>query len=293
MIQKKVITLLICCVIGVTLVARENELVEQVKIGNFAVDGTMQPVPFLGFGENIISQYEALGGVGPSWLVGPTQKFVDVSPYMLYGVRNDFSIMLGFPTAVSYKHDNDHSAGFSDLFVQLEYAFFETQTSVASNEFTVVGSVFLPTGNECKAPALGLGSPSFFLGVTASHLDPDWYYYISSGVYLRTKRDDHIKFGNRFVYEAGFGRNIAYSPEKWMLMCMFEFVGLYEQKTKAYGISDKNSGSNQIFFASSLWFSTQKWILQGGIAPLITQHFFGIQPKYSFFAGFSVCYRFT
>lgn len=279
--------------ICVTIVARENEIVEQVKVGNLAVDGTMQPVPFIGFGENIISKYDMLGNVFPSWLFGKEQKFVDIFPYILYGIRDDLSVILGFPTAVSYKQGDHHSSGSSDLVVQLEYAFHETQTKVATNELTVVASVFLPTGNECKIPPTGLGSPSFFLGVTASHLATEWYCYTSYGVSLRTQRDDNTKIGKRFIYEAGFGKNIAYSPDKWMLMWMVEIVGIYDQKSKINGITDENSGSNQILIGPSLWFSSQRFLIQGGIAPVVSQHFFGVQPKSSFFAGFSASYRFT
>ncbi len=271
--------------------ARENETIEQVKIGNLAVDGTMQPVPFIGFGENIISKHETLGSVFPSWLSGKNQTFVDIVSDVLYGIRDDLSIILGFPTAVSYRQEDNHSSGFSDLLIQFEYAFYETQTKASTNELTVVASVFLPTGNECKTPPIGSGSPTFFLGVTASHLDTEWYCYTSYGVFLRTQRDDNIKIGNRFVYEGGFGKNIAYSSDKWMLMWMVEIAGIYNQKSKINGVVDKDSGSNQILIGPSLWFSTQRWIIQGGIAPIVSQHSF--EPKDSFFAAFSVSYRFT
>ena len=165
----------------------------------------MQVFPFLGFGENIIEQGDALIGVFPSWIVGENQRFAEILPSLLYGVRDDFSILWGFPTALSYKEEGNHSSGFSDLFVQFEYAFYAKQKKTWTNEFTIVASVFLPTGNECKIPATGLGSPNFFLGVTTSHLSVEWYFYLSGGGFFATHYDNN-KIGNRFIYEFGFGK---------------------------------------------------------------------------------------
>lgn len=274
------------------LFARESDNEEQLKIGNFAVEGTMQVFPFLGFGENIIEQGDALIGVFPTWLVGEKQRFAEIIPSLLYGVRDDFSILWGFPTALSYKEEEHHSSGSADLFVQFEYAFYAKQKKTWTDELTIVASVFLPSGNECKVPATGLGSPNFFLGLTASHLSVEWYFYISGGGFFAPRYNNN-KNGNRFIYEFGFGKNIAYNPDKWTMMWLVEFAGTYAQKSSFNGVFDNNTGFNRIFFGPSIFLSTQRIILQAGIAPVIFQHLFGEQLKTSFFTGISLSYKFN
>lgn len=273
--------------------ARESDVVEQLKIGNLAVSGTMQPVPFLGFGENIIDRCDTLGCVFPNWTIGKDEKLTEIVPSILYGVTNHFSILLEFPTAISNKQEDCHSSGSSDLTLQFEYAYYLKQKETWFNELTVVASLILPTGNECKKPPTGLGSPNFFLGLTASHLAIEWYFYASAGAFFATPQDNHTKIGNRFLYEFGFGKNIAYSEDKWILMWMVEFAGLYTQKSKVRGVTDQNSGSNRILLGPSLWFSTQRIIIQTGIAPVILHHRSGEQSKTSFFAGISACCKFN
>lgn len=294
MTNLKRINKLICGIsIFLTINPRESDNIEQLKIGNFAVSGTMQPVPFLGFGENIIDRYDTLGCLFPSFTVGKNESFSDITPYILYGVSDYFSVLLGFPTALRYKQEDCRSSGSSDALLQFEYAYYIKQKETWTNELTIVASLILPTGNECKTPSTGLGSTNFFLGLTASHLSTEWYLYGSGGVFLATPYDNNTKVGNRFLYELGLGKNIAYSKDNWILLWMIEFVGLYAQKSRIRGIINNDSGSNRLLLGPSLWFSTQRIIIQGGIAPVISHHRSGKQSKTSFFAGISVCAKFN
>lgn len=290
---KKVIFVAFIFFIYYTTVGRESDNIKQLKIGNFAVSGTMQPVPFLGFGENIIDRCDTLGCLFANWTVGKNEHFADIVPYILYGVSDDFSILLGFPTALHYKQEDCHSSGSSDLLLQFEYAYYINQKEKWTNELTIVASIILPTGNECKTPPTGLGSPNFFLGLTASHLSIEWYFYASGGAFFATPYNNNTKVGNRFLYECGLGKNIAYSEDNWMFMWMVELAGVYAQKSKIRGMINNDSGSNRILLGPSLWFSTQRIIIQGGIAPVILHHRSGEQSKTSFFAGISVCGKFN
>src|SRR5205085_12307482 len=136
-----------------------------------------------------------------------------------------------------------------------------------------------PTGNYSKNPSTGFGSPSFLLGVTAYRLATEWYWYTSYGALLTTRHGNDSKGANHFLYQAGFGKNIAYATDKWTLMWELEFSGIYEQKKKIHGEVDQDSGGNTIFFGPSLWFSTQRIFLLASVAPVIYEHLFGEQIK--------------
>jgi len=282
----------VCIGTSLVLHARESdEGIQQLKVGNFAVHGTMQPGPLLGFGQNIIDQYNTLAIVYPNWLLGPHKSFTEVFPYIVYGLRDDLSILLGFPTAARFKADGFHSSGSEDIIVQLEYALYARHMETVTNQVTLVTAMFFPSGNDCKNPPTGFGSPSFFLGITAERLTTTWLFYTSYGALLTTKHDAN-KSGNQFFYQAGFGKNIAYSPHKWILTWMLEMNGWYEQKSKLNGIIEQNSGFNLIMVGPSLWFSTERFALQVGVAPIVTQHLFGKQPKNSVFTSFLIAWRF-
>jgi hypothetical protein len=291
-ITSRVVMIFLYCIMTCILHARESdERVKQRKIGNFAVTGTMQPGPSLGFGQNIINKCDALALVYPNWLLGPNKNFNEVLPYIVYGMRDDLSILLGFPTAVRFKSDGHRTSGSEDIIVQLEYAFYIRHMETVTNQMTLVASFLFPAGNDCINPPTGFGSPSFFLGVTAEHLATEWYYYTSYGALLTTKNDTN-KAGNQFFYQAGFGKNIAYSPNRWILTWMVELNGWYEQKRKLNGIVDQNSGFNIIMIGPSLWFSTERLIIQGGVAPIVAQHLFGMQSRISAFASITIGWRF-
>ena len=275
-LPKKALFFSIAMVHGI-IIGKESgdDEVNQVKVGNFAVRGSMQPGPMLGFGQNIVDQYDTLGILYSLINLGNGFNFTHVAPEILYGVRDDLSILLALPIAAKFKHDGHSSSGLSDLVVQMEYAPYAQHEPTYTNQVSLVGAVSLPTGNECKNPPVGFGSPSIFLGFVAEHLATEWYAYTSYGGLITTKNDDGTKSGNQFLYQGGFGKNITYSPNKWILMWMVELSGLYQQKTKVNGCPDDNSGSNSIIVGPSLWFSTNRFILEVGAAPYVYQNLFG------------------
>jgi len=286
-------TLYVSIIICTSIVARESdEEVHQLRVGNFAVPGSMQPGPLLGFGQNIIDQFDTLAVVYPIMIFGERQHFIDIAPEVLYGVRDDLSLILAFPTAVSFKYDGHHSSGSLDTIVQLEYAPYSQHKPTETNQISFVGSMIFPTGNECKQPATGFGSLSFFLGAVGVHLATEWYGYTSFGVLFPTK-SDNVKPGNHIIYQAGVGKNIAYRAEKWTLMWMLELSGIYNQKTKVNGIKDPNSGSNTVIMGPALWFSTDRFLLEAGIAPVISEHVFGDQFKTRVNASIYTGWRFN
>ncbi len=215
---KKLFFLCVITVVG-SLYSRESDKHEvgQMKIGNLALPGSQQPGPLVGFGQNIVDRYDLQMFVFVGFLKGHRKNFTEVGPSIVYGIRDNLSLFIELPIAASFTLNGQHSSGQEDLLIQLEYAFYTYETETCTDELTLVTSFSLPSGNDCKEPETGFGSPSFFLGATASHLATDWYYYVSPGVLLTTKYGNNTKSGNQFFYQAGFGRNIAYCPDKWIL----------------------------------------------------------------------------
>jgi hypothetical protein len=60
---------------------------------------------------------------------------------------------------------------------------------------------------------------------------------------------------------------------------MIEFDGSYAEKDKIQGKTDPNSGGNVIFIVPSIWLSSKRWILQGGIGLPLLQNLNGHQDK--------------
>ena len=146
------------------------------------------------------------------------------------------------------------------------------------NQATVVGALVLPFGSFRKLPPTGFGSPSIFLGLTASHNAIEWYLFGSPGVLITTPHHG-TKFGNLFFYQTGFGRNITYVPKELIFMWMIELFGIYRQRDKINYAINPNSGSHIFSIGPSLWLSTQRVILQAGASFPLYQHFNGNQKE--------------
>jgi hypothetical protein len=265
------------------LIAKENEnwFVDKIKqphVGNFALPVSQQPGPLIAFGQNMpdkgVLQFFLLGNN----VKGTQRSFSEIVPSILYGITDRFSLFVEVPVIIKFKEEQFTSHGISDLIVQFEGVTFIQETEIAVNEVTLVGNITLPSGSFNKVPATGFGSPTFFLGFTAGHTGKSWYYFTSMGGVITT-RHKNVKFGNQFLYQFGLGRNIAYKADKWILNWLVELDGLYAQRSLLSNVVQRNSGGNSLLLGPSLWFSTQNFIIQGGISGFITQHLSGVQLK--------------
>jgi hypothetical protein len=272
---------------------KEKDTVQQVKIGNLALPGSQQPGPLLGIGQNVIDKKDLQAFIYPGWFLGKQKNFTEIIPSILYGIRDDLSIFIELPLAQHFSLDGQHSSGAEDIIAQLEYAPYTYESTTATNAITIITSILFPTGKDKKNPPTGFGSPSFILGFTASHLATKWYCFTSYAALLTTKHNHNTKSGNEFIYQAGFGRNIAYRSDRWILTGILELNGIYTQKRKINGIVDQDSGGNVIMFGPSLWFSTQHFIAQVGVAPIVSQHLFGNQLKNSVFIACNFGWKFN
>lgn len=254
-----------------SIYAREENEVQHVVEGNLALPTSQQPSPLFAFGQNMVGKgtMQLLGTV--DYACGKNKNLVEVIPAILYGVSDTLSLFFNAPTAAYFELNGARSSGIEDIFLQAEYAFYNSDHGRYANQATVVGALFFPTGSFKKNPATGVGAPSFFLGTTISHEAVDWYTFLSAGVFLPTKHQQG-QVNERFFYQGGVGRNLGYVSQKWLLTLMLEFTATYSKKARIAGqVVPGDEGGNRCWLGPSIWFATQKFILQAGIIAPFTQ----------------------
>lgn len=257
---------------------KKDKKEEPLKVGNFTLPTSQQPGPLVSFGENIVDKNQTQLFLFADDYSGVKKHTIDIIPAILYGVTDDVSVFFNVPIAASYKENKSRSSGLEDIFLQLEYAFYTNKTSNLVDQATLVANATFPTGSMRKQPPTGFGSSSFFLGATFNRMYTDWFGFTSHGVVLTTS-DGSTKFGNEFLYQAGFGRNILYIDSELIFAWMIEADGQYTEKNKINGIIDSHSGGNVVYVTPSLWLSSKKLIAQLGFGLPATQHLFGNQKR--------------
>ena len=260
-------------------------------IGNFALPPSQQPGPLVGFGQNIIEKGDVQLFVFPDQFKGKQKNFIEVAPSLLYAFSNKCSLFIEPSVAAKFKVGPFTSHGLEDLLIQLEGLIYSHETIDKVNGITLVANMTFPTGSAFKVPPTGFGAPSFFIGFTASHTQLDWYLFTAYAGIITTQRKN-TKFGNQFLYQWGLSKNIAYKADKWLFNWMVELDGIYRQRNKFRGVIDADSGGNIVLLGPSLWFSTQRLILQLGISAVVSEHLFGLQTKDSYFLAADVGWKF-
>ncbi len=245
--------------------------------GNFALPASQQPGPLVGLGQNIPGAHVTQLFLFADDIVGVRRHAVDIIPSVLYGITDYFSVFLNAPIAASFQQDNNHSAGFEDAFVQLEYAFYTKNTHEYQDQATVLGNMTFPTGSTQKNPATGVGSPSFLLGGTYNRTCINWFAFTSYGVQLNTTRNN-TRYGNSYLYQGGIGRDIA-NINQWLFAWMIEGTGQFSEQNRIQGAVDSNSGGNIFLITPSFWASSKIFIIQLGVGFPATQHLFGNQTR--------------
>ncbi len=247
-------------------------------IGNFSLPTSQQIAPLIGFGQLVagtdVLQYYLVGNL--FW--GNRLLTSTLLPSILYGVTDQVDIYLQLPFILENHIDDQTSAGLGDIVLQFEYAYYTYTTKCYSNQATVVATILYPSGDPDKEPPTGFGAPSFFLGGTFSHTDRWWYAFFSTGELFSTE-NHRSKFGDQFLYQWGFEKVICARKDRMIFAWMVEIDGTYTKKNRINGLIDRNSGGNVLLMTPSLWYSTKKWILQGGIGIPLVQQLNGHQPK--------------
>lgn len=176
--------------------------------GNFALPGSQQPGAFISFGQNILDQNQVQVYLDGIDLIGKHQNFYLMETGVIYGITDRFSALLAIPYAVRFKEGHERSSGLADIALQLEYAVFTKEFACSCHEVTIVANASFPTGSTHKSPPTGLGSVQYFIGTTYSYTGPYWLAFTSYGAELPTTHHG-TRFGNEYLYQFGFGRNIT------------------------------------------------------------------------------------
>ncbi|MBI2344914.1 hypothetical protein HYV10_02465 [Candidatus Dependentiae bacterium] len=270
----------------------ENQKIEQLKMGNLALPSSQQPGPLIGFGQNMLDKGELQIFSYFDYLRGNDKKFTEIIPTLLYAFTDNFSLFLQMPVAAKFEENGDVFRGIQELIVQFEYSFYNTTTETATNQISIVSNIALTPDSPTKNIARGLATTNIFLGFTASHMSTTWYPFISVGGILTVRDDKMTKHGNQILYQCGLSRNIMYKENTYILNWMLELDGIYKQKDTICCKVDQNSGSNMILFGPSVWFSTQRFVLQAGISGIIYEKLSGVQNKNKYFVAIDCGWKF-
>jgi hypothetical protein len=272
--------------------ATTNPPTEPTKTGNYALRVSQQPAPFIAFGENVINKGQLQTYLFGDYFHGNGQHTEDALPYIVYGLTDNSSLLVALPIATSYRQGSNSSSGLEDATLQYEYAFYTKSTSSYEDQATVVAAINIPTGSSSVKPPTGTGAPSYFLGATFNRTYNDWLGFVSPGATITTTHDG-TRFGNQYLYQAGFGRNIAYVSSKWLLTWMVEADGQYSQHNQINGSSDPNSGGNAIYITPSLFFARNHLIVQAGIGIPCLQQLNGSQNRNNFLVAANIGWTFN
>jgi hypothetical protein len=262
------------------------------KTGNFAVRVSQQPAPFIAFGENIIDKNQLQIYMFGDYFHGPGQHLAEALPYLVYGLTDNSSLLLSLPVALTSTQGNASSQGLEDATIQYEVGIYSKATTSYEDQATLVAAVNLPTGSGTSNPPTGTGASGFFLGTTFNRTYNDWLLFASPGALINTSHNS-LRYGNQYYYQAGAGRNIAYSPSKWTLSWMIEADGQFNAKNKYSGINDPNSGSNVVYITPSLFYARHNLILQAGFGVPCVQQLNGEQTLNNYFVAANVGWTFN
>lgn len=256
------------------------------QIGNFALPWSQQPGPLFSFGQNIIHKNQLQFFTSPLYQKATDGKSIIMLNSLLYGITDYNSLLITLPYAADLVEESQHSSGFQDTNFQFEQSIFSTENKDFLQDATVLFGLYVPTGSYQKTPSTGDGSYSFFLGTTYTQTYVDWIWFVASGLRMKdsfiTPLDDEyprIKEGSDFFYQGGLEYNIYSVPNQSEFVAVLELDGTYTNKTRQTGVFDENTGGNTIFVTPSLWYSTQKLILQFGVSLPIVQNLNGDQPS--------------
>jgi len=274
--------------------AKVEEEIEPLKEGNLSLPPSQQILPLFAFGQNIIQKGAFLVECYLDYLKGKDKKALAVIPSFLYAITDSCSVFMDFPIVVENKVDNKKSSGSGDFLIQFEYAIYNKSKLKYVNQITLVAAISYPTDSFFKFPSFTTGEPNFFIGTTASHVAIDWYYFASLGAnFTKSKKcqNSSYEFGNQYLYQAGFGRNI-FASDGWICTWLLEFDGNYTKNNFFNNKKDLNSGGNYVFISPSLYLANESFYIQGGFGFPIIQNLNGNQKKIDFIVSFDAVYTF-
>ena len=257
--------------------------------GNFALPSPQQPGPLISFGQTLIGRNHLQLETDSFGTFPGKGIFQNLNTAMTFGISDATSIYFNYPLQSNYSTRLLRLTALQDATLQLEHAIYTAGTSTYQDQASIVGFVNLPLDENHpnrKFPTT-YGAPAYFLGATYNRTTVDWLGFISPGIFLTTAKD-RTQLGSQGLYQAGIGRNIWSETNRFILMGLLEFDGLYTTKDRILGHSLPNTGGNIIGLTPSLWFSTQHLIMQLGVGFPIIQNLNGKQTKTDYYVAASL-----
>lgn len=265
--------------------------------GNLALPISQQPTPLFAFGQNIVAKGDLQLFGQADYLPSNHNTFIEVIPGILFGVTKNLSLFFNIPAAARSGHNQNRSFGIEDVWLQAEYAFFNRDEERYAIQSTLVGIVFFPTEASKQNPSTGINAPAVLIGTTLSYTGVDWYAYISpEGVFSLDSQNKKI-----FLYQAGFGRNIAYSSKNRVLTPLIELYGAFSKNSASNNTPERQNsfpsgraGGNNLYLGPTIWFATQRFILQAGILIPVLQKVTAENPnKNKYWAAANIGWKFN
>lgn len=289
----KNIFIIICLCLDFNLYAKQVEKHPAIPLpmGNFALPYSQQPGPMVSFGENILDKGKIQYSVNMIAFLGNNNIYTVVDQNLIYGITDDFSLLLSVPISPQNQEESTYSFGLNDIAAQFEYSFYNFEGKTFSHDATIVANATYPAGSVVEKPPTGYGAMTFFIGGTYNYTAVNWNIFLSSGALLTTNLLGTRRFGNEFLYQFGFAINSP-SPPKTIFAWVLELDGTYAWQDKYKGIVDPDSGGNVIYLTPSFSFSTKNLIVQLGAGYPVIQNLNGNQLKQFWTPQMNLTYTF-
>src|SRR5579872_7625792 len=117
---------------------QEKKEVKPLRMGNFSLPPQQQPGPLVSFGQDVLPQGVCQVFNYFSQLKGTRSNYITVTPSIVYGITDLFSVLVSFPVAAKFQFEGATSHGVSDFYAKFEYAPYFSQTLHSVNLITVL-----------------------------------------------------------------------------------------------------------------------------------------------------------
>lgn len=206
-----------------------------------------------------------------------------------YGFNDKLGIQVTIPVFIKRKVGPFTSNGLSNIFVELEWTFFERESNLALFMFGVA----LPSGSKDKIPPIESGSVGAIFEFNAIHADDRWYAQTDWGAIINSQRKHDTKIGNLYFYNLLGGPRFKINPcSLSTYFFLLTLSGFYSERNKFRGIVLDESGSSLVLLGPLVSWTRKNLLAQALLQFPIGQHVFGSRPKVDLRAGFSFQFTF-
>ena len=180
--------------------------------------------------------------------------------------------------------------GLGDAALLARYEVFRSDQLGRTIRVAPYAGVRLPTGRDGKT---GDGSVDVFGGLIATVASTKWVLD-SQLRYDHNREADGFDRGDSTSFETSFQYRLSpgtvTQETKAFIFGVLEFSAIHYERNLLGGVTDPNSGGNQIFLTPGLQYSTRRWIADLGVKVPIVNDLNGtaLEPDYSILASIRV-----